>query len=455
MSKGNSENKLPRGYLPIWSISQAPIAVGMLLLMQVTFYATEVVGLSPALVGAILMGTKFLDAGTDLVAGYFVDRTNTRWGRGRPLHLFVVPFWISIILFYSTPNFSIFGKAVWVAVMYSIAMSICYTVLMASGGVYLKRSLSGSERQGKVLAGTGVVIMFISAVCSVLLPQLMKRWGSLPGGWTRIVLVYGVPMIILGSIRFFFIKEKVDTIEEDKQNKIGLIEGLKLVCSNKYVMLMAIAAVVDNIAKNISAIATAYYFTYVIGDLGAMSLVSAFGIVAPLILLLFPLAQRTIGGMNFVRINVLVAAVSYTALFFAGSNLPAVIASAVVGGIGINCLAMIGAVFTIQATDYGEMRTGKRVEGTAFAFNSFASKLGNGLASVIAGGVMMFGGYVAQAETQTPRALMSIRLAYALIPALCCIGVIIVLRSFDLEKKLPEIKKGLEARKNREAKADV
>lgn len=454
-NKSGGKNKLPRGYLPIWSVSQAPIAVGMLLLMQVTFYATEVVGLSPALVGAILMGTKFFDDATDLVAGYFVDRTNTRWGRGRPLHLFVVPFWLSIILFYSTPNFSVLGKAVWVAVMYSIAMSICYTVLMASGGVYLKRSLSGSERQGKVLAGTGVVIMFMSAVCSVLLPQLMKRWGNLPGGWTRIVLVYGVPMLIIGTIRFFLIKENVDTIEEDKQNKIGLIEGLKLVCSNKYVMIMAIAAVIDNIAKNISAIAAAYYFTYVIGDLGAMSLVSAFGIVAPLTLLLFPLAQQTIGGMNFVRINVFVAIVSYTALFFAGSNLPAVIASAVVGGIGINCLAMIGAVFTIQATDYGEWKFGKRVEGTAFAFNSFASKLGNGLVSLIAGGVMMFGGYVAQAETQTPRALMSIRLTYALIPALCCVGVIIALRSFDLEKKFPDIMDGLEVRKNQEAKAEV
>jgi hypothetical protein len=46
MSKGNNENKLPRGCLPIWSVSQAPIAVGMLLLMQVPFYATEVVGLT-------------------------------------------------------------------------------------------------------------------------------------------------------------------------------------------------------------------------------------------------------------------------------------------------------------------------------------------------------------------------------------------------------------------------
>jgi GPH family glycoside/pentoside/hexuronide:cation symporter len=447
MSKGNSENKLPRGYLPIWSISHAPISVSMVLLMQITFYATEVVGLSPALVGAILMGTKFLDAGTDLVAGYIVDRTNTRWGKGRPFHLFVIPLWISIILLFSTPDFGTAGKAVWVAVMYSIAMSICYTMLMASGGVYLKRSLSGSERQGKVLAVSGVVIMFIAAICSILLPQLMTRWGSMPGGWSRIGLVYGLPMIVLGSIRFFLIKETVDTSEEDKQHKLGLVESIGLVFKNKYAVVMAVVAVIDNVAKNVSTIAAAYYFTYVIGNLGAMSLISAFGIVAPLVLLLFPLAQRTIGGMNFVRINVAVAAAGYAALFFAGTNLPAVIATVVIGSIGINCLSMISAVFIIQTTDYGEWHTRKRVEGMLFAFNSFASKVGSGLASLIAGGVMMLGGYVAQAETQTPRALMSIRLTYALIPAVCCLGVVIALRAFDLEKKLPEIMKGLEARK--------
>ena len=58
MSESGTEDKLPRGYLPIWSISQAPIAVGVVLLMQITYYATEVVGLSPALIGAILMGSN-------------------------------------------------------------------------------------------------------------------------------------------------------------------------------------------------------------------------------------------------------------------------------------------------------------------------------------------------------------------------------------------------------------
>ncbi|GHV82447.1 hypothetical protein AGMMS49991_10050 [Spirochaetia bacterium] len=447
MAKPDNPNKLPRGYFPIWSISGASSAVGMILLMQITYYATEVVGLPPALVGAILMGTKILDGATDLFAGFLVDRTNTRLGRGRPWHLFIILYWVSIILLLSTPNFGMAGKAVWVTVMYSMAMSISYTSLMASANSYMKRSLSGSERQGKVMAGSGAVIMFFGAASSIMLPQLMSRWGTLPGGWTRIALVYGIPMTVLGMLRFFFIKENVKDIEEDKQNPIGVIEGIKLMFSNKYAMLLAGASVCDNVAKFAVSAAAAYYFTYIIGDLGSMSLVAAFGIVTPLIFLLFPLAQRTIGAMNFVRINIIVAAVGYGLLFFAGNNLPMVLVCAVLGGVGSNCLAMIGGVFIIQTMDYGEWKTGKRVEGMLSSFNSFASKIGSGFASLIVGAVMALGGYVSGAETQTPAALMSIKFVYSITPFVFCILGLVVLHFFDVDKKIPQIQKDLEARK--------
>jgi hypothetical protein len=135
------------------------------------------------------------------------------------------------------------------SVMYSMAMSVSYTALMALGNSYLKRSLSGTERQSKVIAGSGAVIMFFGAASSIMLPQLMSRWGTLPGGWTRIGFVYGLPMMAIGMLRFIFIKENVATIEEDKQNQIGIKEGLKLMFSNKYAMLLAGASVLDNIVK--------------------------------------------------------------------------------------------------------------------------------------------------------------------------------------------------------------
>lgn len=43
-----------------------------------------VVGLRPALVGAILLSGRLWDAVTDPVIGHWSDRTRSRWGRRRP-----------------------------------------------------------------------------------------------------------------------------------------------------------------------------------------------------------------------------------------------------------------------------------------------------------------------------------------------------------------------------------
>lgn len=38
--------------------------------------------MNPALVGTLLVVSKLLDGFTDIIAGYLVDKTNTKWGEG-------------------------------------------------------------------------------------------------------------------------------------------------------------------------------------------------------------------------------------------------------------------------------------------------------------------------------------------------------------------------------------
>lgn len=97
------EGKLPFGTTPAWSSRSISVAVGIVLLGQVSFYATESVGLSAAIVGTILAISKAFDAVTDLVSGFIVDRTRSKLGKGRPYELFIVPFWLCIVAFFSTP----------------------------------------------------------------------------------------------------------------------------------------------------------------------------------------------------------------------------------------------------------------------------------------------------------------------------------------------------------------
>lgn len=66
-----------------------------------TFYCTDVLQLAPALVGTLFMVSKIFDSFTDIVAGFIVDRTQTRWGKGRPYEIFMLFLWLSTWLLFS------------------------------------------------------------------------------------------------------------------------------------------------------------------------------------------------------------------------------------------------------------------------------------------------------------------------------------------------------------------
>lgn len=55
------------------------------LIAYTTFYATDVLQLNAGLVGTLLLVSKLFDGVTDLVAGFLVDRTNTKLGRRGPM----------------------------------------------------------------------------------------------------------------------------------------------------------------------------------------------------------------------------------------------------------------------------------------------------------------------------------------------------------------------------------
>ncbi len=74
------------------------------------FY-TDVFGITAAAAGTMMLVTKFIDAFTDTGMGLIVDRTNTKWGQGRPYFLVgAVPFAVFTFLTFYIPDFGSGGK---------------------------------------------------------------------------------------------------------------------------------------------------------------------------------------------------------------------------------------------------------------------------------------------------------------------------------------------------------
>ena len=107
----------------------------------VVFYYTDIMMLNPAVIGTILLISRIFDGLTDLLMGFVVDHTRSRFGKGRAWVLrMCIPYAISAVLMMSVPaNASETFKYIYIF----LTCSFCGT------------SLSRSRWSGKAICGSG------------------------------------------------------------------------------------------------------------------------------------------------------------------------------------------------------------------------------------------------------------------------------------------------------------
>lgn len=439
----NRDSSLPPFFSLIFSTRAMSYALSVILVAQLTFYATDAVGLPAGIIGGLFLAARVFDAVTDLIVNYVIDKTRTRWGKARPYELFIVPLWIFIVAVFSTPDMSQTWQLVYIFVMFWLITAVCQTALAACEAVYLKRAVDGEERYAKVLSRQALFVMVLPAVGGVTLPQLISAWGDEPGGWTRIALVYGVPAIVLGLIRFIFIKERPFSDEEEVGARPSLKEVVMAVLRNKYAFYLGALILLSTTVVQIGQTIGLYYFKYVLGNVGLQSLVSIGILILPFAFLLFPLAVRKVGGMNFVRIGLVIAIIGFMAVFVAPGNLPVVIAGTILGGFSATITMLIG-FFSIQVMTYGQWKTGTTIEAAPQMVTGIASKLGQGIAPAAVGVLLAVVGYDGALESQAAEVDTMIIAVYALIPALLCAVMFVVSFAWRLDNRLDAIRGDLE-----------
>jgi len=100
-----------------------------LIMNFLTFFYTDVFGLTPALVGTLFIALRVFDAISDPVMGVIADRTQSRWGRFRPWQLWVaLPIGIVGVLTFTVPDASMGVKIAWAFGTY-LLLSVGYTAI--------------------------------------------------------------------------------------------------------------------------------------------------------------------------------------------------------------------------------------------------------------------------------------------------------------------------------------
>ena len=417
----------------------------------VVFYYTDIMMLNPAVIGTILLISRIFDGMTDLLMGFVVDHTRSRFGKGRAWVLrMCIPYAISAVLMMSVPaNASETFKYIYIFLTYNLCNTVCLTAVYVPYNS-MTCTLTNDPYERGVL---GVFVMF-GAVFGTMAVQstidaAVKALGNGPDAWQKVTIVYALIGACLHLICFFLTKERTLSDSADTvQKKQSVKEEIGAVLGNKY-WLMAIAAVFATLFFTGMIGGSGMYFAKaVLGDTAhyaSFANVMALTQVAAMLLAFIPM--KKIGKRNTLVIGLSILAISCAVQYFFGSSLKATIGASVGKGIGGGFAGAVCYGLLADTIDYGEWKFGISASGIGMSAMTFVTKIAGGLSGFLIGHVINAGHYDAALSVQAESAITAIKLCFAAIPGVCCIVALAIMLFYDLDKIYPQIQKELAARR--------
>lgn len=254
------------------------------------------------------------------------------------------------------------------------------------------------------------------------------------------MMIYTIPLLALGLIRFFIVKEDKEVETEDIQSstgedKVSVKEIFILLRKNKYLWLCGIALMIPKMLGAMSA--GTYYFQRVVGNLGAYSILQIFSVVILVVMVFFPMLIRRFSGMYVIGMAAVIGIVGYVLNFFAGKNMALLILGSVLCGISTLPGSYLKSPIIMSIAEYNTMHGMKRMEATMASVLNFLEKLGNAFALFMMGILLSAASYDGTAAVQPDSAILMIRLCYSLIPAAMTVIVIFCCIAFNpLDKEV-------------------
>lgn len=438
--KEKNPDRLPFFKFLAWKTSDISMSASFIIIGYLTIYCTDTLHMPAALVGTLLMASKIFDGVTDLFAGFIVDNTKTRFGKGRPYEFCIIGIWVSAILMFSVPNIGIVGQSIWIFFAYSFAQSVFATLRTAAALPYTVRAWPNKRVMIKTFSYGGVVTMLGAMTVSISFPMAMRAIAVSAAGWTKLLLMYAVPLMVIAMLRFIFVKEIYNLDAPGSSEKIKIKVVLEVIKNNHYIWVVAGITFLAQIFAGMNA--GVYYFTWIVGDIRKYGALQGLTVIMMVFLFLFPKMMKKFSVPNLVTMGAAAGIIGCLLNFFAGPNMTMLGAALLFIGFASLPTSYLGNIMLVDCASYNEWKGLPRLEGTTATVNNFGSKVGNGVGTAILGLLLGASGYNGALSEQSGSALFMIRSLYSIIPAAIFFLMIIIAQFFSpLSKLIPRIEK--------------
>jgi len=427
------------------------------------FFYSNIFGLRLDQVAVLLVVTRIWDAVSDPVMGILADRTHTRWGKYRPyLLLMAVPFALSGIFLFSTPDAGPTMKLVWAYVTYILMMTV-YTGINVPYGAMLGVMTDDSDTK-TVLSSFRMFFAyggsFIALFCWEPLCKLLGGYDT-TGGWQHSMIVVAIVCLILFILCFSMTREKLNTV-----STVSVGSDLKSLLKNAPWWILIGAALCSNLFNTVRGSTVAYFFNDVIGsdvhmNLGGLSFLFYAGLFLSIgevcnmigVALAVPLAAKL--GKKATYMLSFAALIVLSIIFFyipvTSSGYWWMLVLQVVISIFTGVISPLVWSMYADVSDFAENRDGTASTGLIFSSASMAQKFGGAFGGAAVMWLLAAFGYDTTAgAVQTPEAIHGLKLLMSWIPAgVAAIAVVVVFfypltrtRMDKIQKELA-VKRGL------------
>ena len=412
------------------------------------FY-TNVIGISAALAGTIMLVVRFVDAFIDVAVGRMVDRSkNGPNGRFRPwLARFGIPVAIASVLMYynGASGFSDTGKIAYVAVTYLLWSVLYSTVNIPYGSMAAVISPDPTNRSSLSVFrtfGAFVANLLLSFTVPLLIftKDAHGKTQVVPQAFFYIAIVCAVLSIIAYFSCYAMSTERVRVATRPKSETLSMGKTLASLVKNRAMLAIVVGALMLLIATMLVGAMTSYLWAIYFNNGAMQSLAASLALVPTLLLLPFAtqLARR-FGKREVSIIGVGGAAVIYIVLNFVPLQQSpwSFVLATIVAGIGLGVFNMLVWAFITDVIDHQEVLSGQRNDGVVYSVYSWARKVGQALAAGLGGWALGWIGYKAGTTAQSDTTVRGIYMLSTLVPGvLYGIVALVLLFWYPLSKKV-------------------
>lgn len=311
-----------------------------------------------------------------------LQNTNTKFGRYKPFILILAPV-LAVFAILATwqPQFTDVNDRIVYAYCTCIPTLILWNLFQNTYYMLPGVITPNQQERTDIWAPIGLVIGFSPTVMNVLGYVIKSYFGNQGReymAYRYLGFIYAVVGLVL-VLCLFLVKERLIVTNENKE-KVGLLEGLRLVVKNKPLMILTLAlifgccrTVVEIDAEYIGRLRYAVTSTGgidVAGGLavfGALTMITGFAVTPNMILL--PFLTRKFNNRTIMMFWMACNTIGYLILGCVGiENIPqgtwSIILITTLRFISLfNAIASLQPLMMAQLSDYQQYKTGKRLEG--------------------------------------------------------------------------------------------